>query len=101
MQKSPNETRKTSPPSSVVLIVSLEFSRWRVSEVCDFEWHHYTINLDGDQATLYIDGKAAPTADIVDDWPIHKNIHVGNETTTVVGACWQAKQSHMAMHFKG
>ncbi|OQR72409.1 calsyntenin-1-like, partial [Tropilaelaps mercedesae] len=80
--------------------------RWRVSEVCDFEWHHYTINLaanGGDhQATLFIDGRPAEqAADIVDDWPIHRNVHVGNETTTVVGACWQAKQSHMAMHFKG
>uniref|UniRef100_T1J4B1 Cadherin domain-containing protein n=1 Tax=Strigamia maritima TaxID=126957 RepID=T1J4B1_STRMM len=77
--------------------------RWKLSQVCDNEWHHYAINVNFPEVTLYVDGqkfhieKKNPA--IIDDWPLHKA--KGINTTLVVGACWHGGESRMGHHFGG
>lgn len=85
--------------------------RWKLAETCDNEWHHYSVNVNFPDVTLYVDGlrfknttkdAAKNTFDnpeIVDDWPLHAV--AGVNTTFVVGACWEGKASKMNFHFRG
>ncbi|XP_023227601.1 calsyntenin-1-like isoform X2 [Centruroides sculpturatus] len=77
--------------------------RWKTIEVCDNQWHHYAISVNFPEAVLYIDGQAfhsqTDNPEIIDDWPMHAT--KGINTTFVVGACWQGKQSKMDFHFRG
>ena len=87
--------------------------RWKLSQVCDNEWHHYAVSVNFPDVTLYIDGQAfkdtltsgdnsnhgTSNPEIVDDWPLHSVR--GVNTTLVVGACWEGRDSKMSHHFKG
>ncbi|UYV68765.1 CLSTN2 [Cordylochernes scorpioides] len=78
--------------------------RWKMSEVCDNQWHHYALNVNfPEQAVLFVDGQQfkvqSNNPEIIDDWPLHATR--GVNTTLVVGACWQGKASHMSFHFRG
>jgi len=77
--------------------------RWKLGEVCDNEWHHYAVSVNFPDATLYVDGQrfrnTSSNPEIVDDWPLHAVQDVN--TTFVVGACWEGKNSKMNFHFRG
>lgn len=77
--------------------------RWKMSQVCDDEWHHFAVNVNFPEVTLYVDGQKFPSNDknseIIDDWPLHPT--KGLNTTMVVGACWQGADNKMGHHFKG
>lgn len=77
--------------------------RWKLNEVCDNQWHHFSVSLDFPDVTLYVDGQrfknTSSNPEIVDDWPLHSVR--GVKTTLVVGACWEGRDSKMNFHFKG
>ena len=81
--------------------------RWKVPQVCDNEWHHYTLNVDLPKVDLYIDGiKFESNAEdrhsnpeVIDDWPLHA-AH-GVNTTLTVGACYQGAENRMKHGFSG
>lgn len=81
--------------------------RWKVPQVCDNEWHHYTLNVDVPKVELYIDGvKFEPNMEdrhsnpeVIDDWPLHA-AH-GVNTTLTVGACYQGAENRMKHGFSG
>jgi len=77
--------------------------RWKLHQVCDHEWHHYSVSVDIPDVTLYVDGQkfkeTNTNPDIVDDWPLHEVRDVN--TTLVVGACWEGRETKMNYHFKG
>ncbi|XP_071485270.1 calsyntenin-1-like [Diadema antillarum] len=72
--------------------------RWKLRQVCDQEWHRYTLNMDSFQATLYIDGEAQVDPRVSEDWPLH---HSNNPTAITVGACYKGAQSKFAQFFTG
>jgi len=78
--------------------------RWRLPEVCDGSWHHYTINVHLPDAVLYIDGRefivSERNPEIVDDWSLRTSKRV-HSTKLVVGACWHGGKQSMGQHFKG
>lgn len=77
--------------------------RWKLSEVCDNEWHHYSVNMNFPDTSLYIDGvrfmNVSTNPEIVDDWPLHAVKDV--KTTFSVGACWEGKKEKMNFYFRG
>ena len=77
--------------------------RWKVNEVCDNEWHHFAVSVSFPEVTLFVDGsrwkETANNPEIVDDWPLHSV--KGVNTTLVVGACWEGRDSRMKYHFHG
>lgn len=81
--------------------------RWKIPEVCDNEWHHYTVNVDLPKVDLYIDGvKFDATVEdrhnnpeVIDDWPLHA-AH-GVNTTLTVGACYQGAEDRLKHGFNG
>ncbi|XP_013789566.2 calsyntenin-1-like, partial [Limulus polyphemus] len=77
--------------------------RWKLSEVCDNQWHHYAVSINFPEVILYLDGqtfKEKPSNyEVIDDWPLHKMKNIN--TTLVVGACWQGRENKMNFHFRG
>lgn len=81
--------------------------RWKIPQVCDNEWHHYTLNVEVPKVELYIDGiKFEPNIEdrhsnpeVIDDWPLHA-AH-GVNTTLTVGACYQGAENRMKHGFSG
>ncbi|KAJ1351908.1 hypothetical protein KIN20_008082 [Parelaphostrongylus tenuis] len=78
--------------------------RWSTPQICDDEWHSYSLLFNGvDDVNLMIDGTAFKAdernPEILDDWPLHRTKTV--KTRLVVGACWHGRQETMAQHFKG
>lgn len=81
--------------------------RWKIPEVCDNEWHHYTVNVDLPRVDLFIDGvKFDATVEdrhnnpeVIDDWPLHA-AH-GVNTTLTVGACYQGAEDRLKHGFNG
>jgi hypothetical protein len=81
--------------------------RWKIPQVCDNEWHHYTINIDLPKIDLYIDGaKFIPNnedrhsdPEVIDDWPLHAA--QGINTTFSVGACYQGSENRLKHGFRG
>lgn len=77
--------------------------RWKLGEVCDNEWHHYSVSLDFPDASLYIDGvkfrNTSMNPEIVDDWPLHAVKDV--KTTFTIGACWEGKKAKKNFYFRG
>ncbi|KAJ6641242.1 Calsyntenin-1 [Pseudolycoriella hygida] len=81
--------------------------RWKIPQVCDNEWHHYTLNVDVPKVELFIDGvKFEPNMEdrhsnpeVIDDWPLHA-AH-GVNTTLTVGACYQGAENRMKHGFSG
>lgn len=78
--------------------------RWKVEEVCDGNWHLYTINFDLTEVRLYIDGKqfveTRHNPMIIDDWPLHpaKSSH---STRFAIGACWHGRNHELGEFFLG
>ncbi|XP_065559278.1 calsyntenin-1-like [Artemia franciscana] len=77
--------------------------RWKLPQVCDDEWHHYTVNVEDQDIQLYVDGvlfkSDARNPEIIDDWPLHPA--PGLNTTAAVGACWQGSEQRLKHHMKG
>ncbi|XP_063834937.1 calsyntenin-1 [Ostrinia nubilalis] len=76
--------------------------RWKIPEVCDNEWHHYTVNVRFPSVELLVDGaplRPERAPEVIDDWPLHP-AH-GINTTLVVGACWQGTESEMRHGLRG
>ncbi|VDO21915.1 unnamed protein product [Haemonchus placei] len=78
--------------------------RWNTPQVCDDEWHSYSLLFNGvDDVNLMIDGVVFKAnernPEILDDWPLHQTKAV--KTRLVVGACWHGRQQAMAQFFKG
>lgn len=81
--------------------------RWKIPEVCDNEWHHYTVNVDLPKVDLYIDGNKFDVTiedrhsnpEVIDDWPLHA-AH-GVNTTLTVGACYQGSENRLKHGFNG
>ncbi|KAI6172150.1 hypothetical protein M3Y98_00941200 [Aphelenchoides besseyi] len=78
--------------------------RWETPEVCDDQWHSYSILFnDLDNVQLYIDGRKFTTTErnpeILDDWPLHETKEL--KTRLVVGGCWHGRSSSMVQFFKG
>lgn len=78
--------------------------RWKIPEVCDNEWHHYSLSVRFPNVELSIDGEPYRSADgknpeVIDDWPLHPT--KGINTTMVVGACWQGTENKMKHYLKG
>ncbi|CAJ0959785.1 unnamed protein product, partial [Mesorhabditis belari] len=78
--------------------------RWALPEVCDGEWHSYTLLFNGvDDVNMMIDGKGyrhdERNPEILDDWPLHQTKQ--QKTRLVVGACWHGRQQQMAQFFHG
>ncbi|XP_072382339.1 calsyntenin-1 [Diabrotica undecimpunctata] len=77
--------------------------RWKISQVCDDQWHHFAINVRFPDIQLYIDGQLfraeKKNPEVIDDWPLHPT--KGINTTLTVGACWQGSDNKMRHHLKG
>ena len=77
--------------------------RWKLPQVCDNEWHHYSVSMDFPKASLFVDGLplngSESSAEVIDDWPLHTVR--GLRTTLAIGACWQGRESQMNSHFRG
>ncbi|NXM84303.1 CSTN1 protein, partial [Oenanthe oenanthe] len=59
---------------------------WKLSQVCDKEWHHYVVNVEFPAVSLYVDGVSYDPFPVTEDYPLHPS---KIETQLVVGACWQ------------
>lgn len=81
--------------------------RWKIPEVCDNEWHHYTVNVDLPKVDLFIDGNKFEATfedrhsnpEVIDDWPLHA-AH-GVNTTLSIGACYQGSENRLKHGFNG
>ncbi|XP_075406840.1 calsyntenin-1 isoform X2 [Tenrec ecaudatus] len=76
LRQDPAEEKKYKPA---------EF-HWKLSQVCDNEWHHYVLNVELPSVTLHLDGTEHEPFSVVADYPLHPS---RIETQLVVGACWQ------------
>lgn len=81
--------------------------RWKIPQVCDNEWHQYTITVDTPKVDLFIDGvKFEPdqedkhsNPEVIDDWPLHAA--QGINTTLTIGACYQSSENRLKHGFRG
>lgn len=81
--------------------------RWKIPQVCDNEWHHYTVNVDLPKVDLFIDGikfevnteDRHSNPEVIDDWPLHA-AH-GINTTLTIGACYQGSENRLKHAFNG
>uniref|UniRef100_A0A1I7XTZ8 CA domain-containing protein n=1 Tax=Heterorhabditis bacteriophora TaxID=37862 RepID=A0A1I7XTZ8_HETBA len=78
--------------------------RWAMPQVCDNEWHSYSLLFNGvDDVHLVVDGVSFKAdernPEILDDWPLHKTKQ--EKTKLVIGACWHGRQQTMAQFFRG
>lgn len=81
--------------------------RWKIPQVCDNEWHHYTITVDLPKVELYIDGvkfianqeDRHSNPEVIDDWPLHAA--QGINTTLTIGACYQSSENRLKHGFRG
>lgn len=81
--------------------------RWKIPQVCDNEWHHYTITVDSPKVELYIDGvkfeadqeDKHSNPEVIDDWPLHAA--QGINTTLTLGACYQSSENRLKHGFRG
>ena len=75
--------------------------RWKLPQVCDDEWHHYSVNVDFPDVQLIVDGETwvaqsaeeigskVDNPEIIDDWPLHPAGDI--KTKVTIGACWQGE----------
>lgn len=81
--------------------------RWKIPQVCDNEWHHYSVTVDLPKVELYIDGvkfianqeDRHSNPEVIDDWPLHAA--QGINTTLTVGACYQSSENRLKHGFRG
>ncbi|XP_033097836.1 calsyntenin-1-like isoform X2 [Anneissia japonica] len=72
--------------------------RWKLSEACDKEWHHYVVNVDLPEVKLYVDGHHYAAHHIVTDRPLHPTAY---KSTLTVGAAWEGALRQYIDHFNG
>ncbi|XP_036901189.1 calsyntenin-1 isoform X2 [Sturnira hondurensis] len=72
-------------PSGEKMYTPAEF-HWKLTQVCDEEWHHYVLNVEIPTVTLYVDGVSHEPFSVTEDRPLHPS---KIDTQLVVGACWQ------------
>jgi calsyntenin 1 len=81
--------------------------RWKIPQVCDNEFHQYTITVDLPKVELFIDGEKFiadqedrhSNPEVIDDWPLHAA--QGINTTLTVGACFQSSENKLKHGFRG
>uniref|UniRef100_A0A6A7FN01 Calsyntenin-1 n=1 Tax=Hirondellea gigas TaxID=1518452 RepID=A0A6A7FN01_9CRUS len=78
--------------------------RWKLPQVCDDEWHHYSVQANLPEVTLFVDGhtfhpETGDSPEVLDDWPLHPT--KGINTTLAVGGCWQGSEGRMQHGFTG
>ncbi|CAB3405465.1 unnamed protein product [Caenorhabditis bovis] len=78
--------------------------RWSLPEVCDGEWHSYSLLFNGvDDVNVIVDGKVFKShernPEILDDWPLHKMKQT--KTKLTIGGCWHGRQKKIAQFFRG
>ncbi|KAJ1074469.1 hypothetical protein K5549_001164 [Capra hircus] len=88
LRQDPSEEKKYKPA---------EF-HWKLSQVCDEEWHHYVLNVEIPSVTLYVDGVPHEPFSVTEDYPLHPS---KIETQLMVGACWQGGDLRMTQFFRG
>ncbi|CAH8431797.1 unnamed protein product [Schistosoma haematobium] len=102
-------------------------SQWRfdVDEVCDSNWHHYSLTYRPPETTivngqktlssnsesdielqLYLDGRLVPNnpelVQIAENMPmVHLSVKNHEFVRTSVGACWHGRSAQFAQHFVG
>lgn len=78
--------------------------RWKLSQVCDGQWHHYAISVDFPQVRLYVDGRLfvadKHNSAIIDDWPLHPTKRAKG-SRLIVGACWEGVGHRLSQHLHG
>ncbi|XP_036901191.1 calsyntenin-1 isoform X4 [Sturnira hondurensis] len=84
-------------PSGEKMYTPAEF-HWKLTQVCDEEWHHYVLNVEIPTVTLYVDGVSHEPFSVTEDRPLHPS---KIDTQLVVGACWQGGDLHMTQFFRG
>ncbi|PAV74487.1 hypothetical protein WR25_02464 isoform D [Diploscapter pachys] len=77
--------------------------RWSVPQVCDGEWHSYSLMFNSvDDTHLVIDGEIVKASErnpeILDDWPLHKPGVA--KTRLTIGACWHGRQQTFVQHLR-
>ncbi|CAH8834541.1 unnamed protein product, partial [Trichobilharzia szidati] len=117
--------RREPSNSSISDSTQLLPSQWRfdVDEVCDSNWHHYSLTyhppkyssqksipsmgLDSEiELQLYVDGQLVPNnpelVQIAENMPmIHLSSRNHEYVRTTVGACWHGRSSQFSQHFLG
>merc|ERR1719322_2372017 len=89
--------------------------RWKMPHVCDYEWHHYAVNVDFPEVELIVDGEkwsseskighegsgnhVQDNPEIIDDWPLHPAGDINTKVT--IGACWQGSESSYRHQLRG
>ncbi|MCL4128189.1 UNVERIFIED_CONTAM: hypothetical protein GTU68_044020, partial [Idotea baltica] len=78
--------------------------RWKLPQVCDNEWHHYSVQANLPEVKLFVDGhpfhpETGDAPEVIDDWPLHPTR--GIDTSLTVGACWQGSENVMKHGFVG
>lgn len=81
--------------------------RWKIPQVCDNEWHQYTVSVTSPKVELYIDGvkfvadqeDRHSNPEVIDDWPLHAA--QGINTTFAIGACFQSSENKLKHGFRG
>lgn len=81
--------------------------RWKIPQVCDNEWHHYTVTVNLPKVELFIDGvkfiadqeDRHSNPEVIDDWPLHAA--QGINTTLTIGACYQSSENRLKHGFRG
>ena len=62
-------------------------------QVCDDEWHHYSLSMQYPELTLTVDGRPVSVEpqmhEVIDDWPLHSAPDLS--TRLSVGGCWQGE----------
>jgi len=77
--------------------------RWEIPQVCDDEWHHYSLSMQYPKLELTVDGRLVSVDpsmhEVIDDWPLHSAPDL--TTKLSVGGCWQGSESRMKHIFSG
>ncbi|XP_071946223.1 calsyntenin-1-like isoform X2 [Antedon mediterranea] len=72
--------------------------RWKLTEVCDKEWHHYVVNVNYPQVKLYVDGHHYEAHHVMNDRPLHPTAYA---STLTVAAAWEGGFRQYIDHFNG
>ena len=57
-------------------------------QVCDKEWHHYVLNVEFPNVSMFVDGTTFEPFLVTEDYPLHAS-KIASQLT--IGACWQGK----------
>ena len=69
---------------------------WKLNELCDDNWHYYSLIMKNHDAKLFVDGfpfqASSRNPVIIDDRVIHHSSRVPDVVLTV-GACWKGRSA--------